>query len=91
MKKLKKKLEYELMVGNYELLFYSTVDSKNNFIQLAQIYSQITDELVYEEKIINERDVSRIIRLIYLMFILEKQHKIHFKNYREFSERMHNK
>jgi hypothetical protein len=88
MGKFKKNLEIELMVGNYGLLFYTPVDSKNNFIQLAQIYSQITDQLVYEEKIIKHRDVSRIIYLISLMRILENQHRIHIKDYIEFNERI---
>ena len=91
MGKLKKNLEIEFVVGNYGLLFYTPVVSKNNFIQHAQIYSQITDQLVYEEIITKHRDVSRMIHLISLMHILEYQHRIHIKDSSEFTERLRSK
>ena len=80
MGKLKKNLEIEFVVGNYGLLFYTPVDSKNNFIQLVQIYSLITDQLVYEEKITNHKDVSRLIYLTSIIHKLERQNGIHIKN-----------
>jgi|APGre2960657373_1045057.scaffolds.fasta_scaffold74958_1 hypothetical protein len=75
-----KNLEIEFMVGNYGLLFYTPVDSKNNFTQRVQIYSRITDELVYEEKITKHKDVSRLIHLISKMHNLECQNGIHIKD-----------
>ena len=86
MAKLINNLEIEFVVKNYGFLFYTPVDSKNKYIQLIQIYSLITDELVYEEKITKHKDVTRLIYLMSVIYKLEYQSGIHIKNSSELSE-----
>jgi hypothetical protein len=86
MGKFKKNLEIEFVVGNYGLLFYTPEVSKNNFIQLVQIYSLITDQLVYEEEITKHRDVTRLIYLMSIINNLEHQSGIHIKDFSELIE-----
>jgi hypothetical protein len=88
MGKLKKNLEIEFINDNYGFLFYALVDSNNDFIQLIQIYSRISDELVFEARIKKHKDITRLIYLMNLMSQLEKQEGTHFHNSIELLERV---
>jgi hypothetical protein len=81
-------LEIEFINDNYGFLFYTPVNSNNDYIQLIQIYSLISDELVFEAEIKNHQDITRLIYLMSVISQLEKKTGTHFHNSTELLERV---
>ena len=77
-------LEIQFTIGNYGFLIYISQDINDNEVQLIQIFSFISDDLVYEEKITKDKDITRLISLMSYLNHFEEKNGIHFKEIREF-------
>jgi len=77
-------LQIQFTAGNYGFLIYVCEDHNLNDVQLIQIFSFISDDLVYEEKINKDKDLTRLISLMSYLNDFEEKYGIHFKEIREF-------
>jgi hypothetical protein len=80
------KIEIQFTVGNYGFLIYISEDNNDDQIQLIQIFSLLSNDLVYEEKITKNKDITRLISVMSFLDNLERKKNIHFGDVTQFEE-----